>query len=182
MAGHVHTCAQCGHHMHINERYYGRELRCTGCRAAFLAESPPEEPQALPEQPEESGSRTALYVVGATVLAMLALTALFAWLGGPREGEVRTGRYGVVSSDPGPEILATFDRDTVQEATRLSAAGDADGAEELVSAFRAVRVASGTRLEVLEGGGPGSPVRVRLLTGPWTTKKVWLLAEWVEYE
>jgi len=37
MASYLHTCATCGAEMTVHDRYYGRTLRCTGCRAEFVA-------------------------------------------------------------------------------------------------------------------------------------------------
>lgn len=37
MAGYTHTCARCGTEMSVHERYIGRTLKCTGCRAEFIA-------------------------------------------------------------------------------------------------------------------------------------------------
>jgi DNA-directed RNA polymerase subunit RPC12/RpoP len=52
MAGYTHTCAHCGTEMSVHERYLGRTLRCTGCRAQFLADpeaARAETPARLPE-------------------------------------------------------------------------------------------------------------------------------------
>ena len=37
MASYLHTCAECGAEMTVHDRYYGRTLRCTACRAEFVA-------------------------------------------------------------------------------------------------------------------------------------------------
>ena len=46
MASYLHTCAECGAEMTVHDRYYGRTLRCTGCRAEFVAD--PAEPGGPP--------------------------------------------------------------------------------------------------------------------------------------
>jgi len=46
MASYLHTCSSCGVEMTVHDRYYGRTLRCTGCRAEFVAD--PAEPGAPP--------------------------------------------------------------------------------------------------------------------------------------
>lgn len=46
MASYLHTCSSCGVEMTVHDRYYGRTLRCTGCRAEFMAD--PAEPGAPP--------------------------------------------------------------------------------------------------------------------------------------
>jgi predicted RNA-binding Zn-ribbon protein involved in translation (DUF1610 family) len=38
MASYLHTCSSCGVEMTVHDRYYGRSLRCTGCRAEFVAD------------------------------------------------------------------------------------------------------------------------------------------------
>jgi predicted RNA-binding Zn-ribbon protein involved in translation (DUF1610 family) len=37
MASYLHTCSSCGVEMTVHDRYYGRTLRCTGCRTEFMA-------------------------------------------------------------------------------------------------------------------------------------------------
>jgi predicted RNA-binding Zn-ribbon protein involved in translation (DUF1610 family) len=37
MASYLHTCTACGVEMTVHDRYYGRTLGCTGCRAEFVA-------------------------------------------------------------------------------------------------------------------------------------------------
>ena len=39
MSGYIHTCDECGSQMQVHERYFGRELKCTTCRAEFVARS-----------------------------------------------------------------------------------------------------------------------------------------------
>lgn len=46
MASYLHTCSSCGVEMTVHDRYYGRTLRCTGCRAEFVAD--PSAPGAPP--------------------------------------------------------------------------------------------------------------------------------------
>jgi len=46
MASYLHTCTACGVEMTVHDRYYGRTLRCTGCRAEFVAD--PAAPGAPP--------------------------------------------------------------------------------------------------------------------------------------
>jgi predicted RNA-binding Zn-ribbon protein involved in translation (DUF1610 family) len=38
MASYLHTCPSCGVEMTVHDRYYGRTLRCTGCRTEFVAD------------------------------------------------------------------------------------------------------------------------------------------------
>jgi hypothetical protein len=38
MTSFVHTCDRCGTRMQVHERYFGRTLKCTGCRTEFVAE------------------------------------------------------------------------------------------------------------------------------------------------
>jgi hypothetical protein len=164
--------------MHIHDRYLGRELRCTSCRKAFVAEAPAEEPAFVPEpaEPTEPRDRRVLWVAaGISAAALLVLAAVVAWFGAPERSGVRPGRQGIVAGASGSEILATLERDDLDELER----GDS---EELVRSFRAVRLAAGTRFEVVQGGAPGAPIRIRPLTGPWTSKRVWVLPDWVELQ
>lgn len=38
MASYTYTCGSCGLEMAVHERYFGRQLRCRGCRAEFVAD------------------------------------------------------------------------------------------------------------------------------------------------
>lgn len=46
--GYIHVCTICGKRLQIPERFYGKTVRCTGCRTEFEAHAP-EGPTAGPE-------------------------------------------------------------------------------------------------------------------------------------
>jgi hypothetical protein len=173
--------------MQVHERYYGRELRCTNCRTAFAAEAPSE---AIPDAVETSAEepprpRRFGAAAGATVAVVIALAVLFWWLGRPAAGRLVIGHHGTLGDGLSAALLVALDRDTLREITRLGGPEtppDNPAAAKLVESYRAVRVASGTRVEVLTDADPGNPVMLRIVSGPWTSKKVWALADWVELE
>ena len=187
MAGHIHTCAHCGHHMQVHERYYGRELRCTNCRNAFVAEAPGEEVPDTVVTPVEEPPRLRrfLVVAGAAAVVVVVLAVSSWWLGRPAAGRLVIGHHGILGEATSAALLVGLNRDTLGEITRLGGPGippDNAAAAKLVDSYRAIRLAGGTRVEVLTDAYPGDPVMLRVVSGPWTSKKVWALAEWVEVE
>jgi predicted RNA-binding Zn-ribbon protein involved in translation (DUF1610 family) len=61
MASYLHTCSSCGVEMTVHDRYYGRTLRCTGCRTEFVAgpEAPGPPPPTSRVPPATSHTCTA---------------------------------------------------------------------------------------------------------------------------
>ena len=89
------------------------------------------------------------------------------------------GEIGVLENDHGGPVVVALDPDS---ATVLVKAGDvADGSELafLIEQGRAVEVERGTTVRVLGTASHGRVVHVRIIAGPWESRKVWLPARWV---
>jgi len=181
MPGYVHTCEQCGNEMLVPERYLGRELRCTSCPARFIATAPAQATILEVEVPPAPKRRWPAVAVGCSGL-FVVVVALVVWLGSPGSGSTVKGREAVLGDGSRPAYYATFDRATMVDLARLLASPAIDREQrlrQLLDSYRVIEVPSGTRLEVLVSGAPREPVQVRLLSGRWSEKKVWVMADWL---
>jgi hypothetical protein len=180
MAGYVHTCAQCGESMVVPARLLGRELRCTSCGTHFKAELPVSaevEPAWEAPAVPRSGRRLAR-LLGA-VLALCALAAVLLYLGRPRPQALVRGQGAVLGAADQPALHAALDRATFDELRRLDNAPEPERStrlRQLVEGFRVIEVAGGTRVEVIGQDPGGDAVQVRLLSGRWAEKTVWVTA------
>ncbi len=186
MPGYIHTCEKCGSHMQVHERYLGRSLRCTSCRTEFLAMLPAdpgiEEAAPVEVAPPRAGRSWTRHL--RWLLALIPLALLVWWLGQDSSGRMishqrATGEIGVLENDHGGPVVAALDPDS---ATVLVKAGDvAEGSELafLIEQGRAVEVAHGTTVRVLGTAARGRVAHVRVISGPWESRKVWVPARWV---
>jgi hypothetical protein len=174
--------------MQVHERYLGRSLRCTSCRTEFLAMLPAdvdvEAVVAAPLEVENSGPRRSWTRHLRWLLGLIPLVLLVWWLGQATTGRVlgvqRTvGEIGVLEDDSGGPVVVALDPESAEVLVR---AGDDVGGEDLrflIEQGRGVEMARGTSVRVLESGAKGGMVRVRVISGPWESRKVWVPTRWV---
>jgi len=187
-----HTCTACGARFRVHARYYGRTLRCTGCGEEFAASPPPFVPVGPPPETAvpQSGDATAApgargrrwRRVATAAAVVVALLGGLWWLGTAHHGGVggrlfaapRTrGEIGRLQDPGGGPVLVGLDRDAGVELSAALEAGDEGGLASLRSSQHCLVLESGTRVRVLEGGGRSGPTRVRVLSGPWSSRVVW---------
>ncbi len=190
MPGYIHTCEKCGSHMQVHERYLGRNLRCTSCRVEFLAMLPAdaEVVEPAPIEVESEGPRRSWTRHLRWLWVLVPLILLVWWLGQDQSGKFggtmlnssrTTGDVGVLENDSGGRVFVALDPDS---ATVLVKVGDTAEDEELaflIEQGRAVEMERGTSVRVLGSASRGRVVQVRVLSGPWESRKVWLPARWV---
>ena len=181
MPAYVHVCAECGREMVVPERFLGRELRCTGCGATFTAVIPATE--VVPPPPEAiGGSGQRRWLITGSLAVAVAVAGLTLWLGGSQPGEPARPRTLTLGDGSQPSHYAAFDPSTLKEVGRLLAGPEATREpqlRQLLDGYRAIEVPSGTRVQVITAGSGAGPMRVRLLTGRWAGKEVWVQADWV---
>jgi hypothetical protein len=182
MPGYIHTCEHCGAHMQVHERYLGRTLRCTSCRAEFLAMLPADavvEEAAPPEVELPGPQRSRLRHLKWLVL-VVPLVLLVWWLGQDETGRLLAsqrswGEIGVLENDGDGPVVVALDADS---AMALIKAGGED-VRSLIERGLAFDAPRGTRVRVLESSGGGRVVRVRIISGQWESRKVWVPTRWI---
>ena len=186
MPGYIHTCKSCGSHMQVHERYLGRTLKCTSCRTEFLAMLPADadiEEPALPEielnEPKRSWTRHLRWLV-----VLVPIAVLVWWLGQDQSGSIlgshrSRGEIGVLENDRSGPLLVALDAKSAMVLMKSGDDADSAGSGSLIERGLAFEVARGTRVRVLEGSGRGRVVRVRVISGPWDSRKVWVPTVWI---
>lgn len=186
MPGYIHTCENCGSHLQVHERYLGRTLKCTSCRAEFLAMLPAdaviEEAAPIeiePQGPQRSRARHLRWLVLLVPIALLVW-----WLGQDHSdtilGSHRSwGEIGVLEHGISGPIVVGLDSETAMVLAKSGDVANSDTISPLIDDGLAVEMAVGTSVRVLESSGGGRVVRVRVLSGPWESRKVWVPTRWV---
>ncbi len=193
MAGYVHTCDQCGSQMQVHERYVGRTLKCTSCRAEFVAELPPEGAPAPPPpeaaaagEPEDSrgGNRWLL-----AIFLLIPLAGFIWWLGqdhseGPASavfGERKAvGELAVLEVAGDRPVMAALDQQSVGALVDLRDGAVQVGVSSLMNDDdRFLTIEAGTRVRVLEYANGDREARVRIVEGEWVSRIVWVPTRWV---
>jgi len=172
--------------MQVHERYLGRSLRCTSCRTEFLAMLPADAQTAevAAVEIEIPGPRRSWTRHLRWILVLIPLALLVWWLGQGSSGKFiphqrSMGEIGVLENDNGGPVVVALDPDS---ATILVKVGDvAEGSELgfLIDQGRAVAVARGTTVRVLGTASRGRVAHVRVISGPWESRKVWVPTLWV---
>lgn len=175
MASYIHECVSCGAELTVHERYFGRTLRCTGCGTTFEA-SPPVEPEseraATPIADPDDRIVVPLRAVAGAVVVVVLVGVFLWWLStGPIPPPIETGRIAVVGGQD--ECPAALDSASAAALGRSLRDG-APAANDKAAAVSSLR--PGTRIQVLQDPDRHGMVAVRVLTGPWASRKVWVPA------
>jgi len=186
MPGYIHTCEKCGSHMQVHERYLGRTLKCTSCRTEFLAMLPEdvEIEEAAPvaielDEPKRSRIRHPRWLV-----VLVPVVALVWWLGQDHAGSIlgshrAWGEIGVLENDQSGPLVVAMDAESAVELMKTGGDGGSAEVGSLIERGLVFEVARGTNVRVLEGSAGGRVVRVRVISGPWESRKVWVPTRWV---
>jgi hypothetical protein len=176
--------------MKVHERYYGRTLRCTTCRAEFEADPSVAEPQSAVVS---AGSgvgvlRRRWRWLAGSIAVVAVLGAFVWWLGGDRTRgfasqlfTVKKARteLGVLRRDGGRAVPVALDRETLGELVQAVEDRDDAALDRLVASSRCLELAEGTRVRVLERRKRAVETRVRVLDGPWASRIVWVPVQWI---
>ena len=195
----AHTCTACGARFRVYARYYGRTLRCTGCGEEFAASPPPfvavgppperVAPQSgAPAEGPVGSDRRWRRLVAAAALAVAVGGGLW-WLGTAHHEGVggrlfaaakTRGEIGRLHGPDGGPALVGLDRDTGMGLASALDAGDEGGLVSLRSSQHCLELEAGTRVRILDGGGRSGLSRVRVLSGPWSSRVVWAPARYIQ--
>ena len=191
MPGYIHTCAGCGAHMQVHERYLGRTLKCTSCRREFLAEMPEgivaEEPVPVAVDDAESKKGPARFLWLLVVLIPLAI--LMWWVGQDHsEGVGKTvfsieravGASATLDTSFERPVLVALDQESVSALVDMQSGAGEGGVTSLKNHNgRILEIEAGTRIRILEFANKSREARVRILDGPWESRIVWVPARWI---
>ena len=191
MPGYIHTCAGCGAHMQVHERYLGRTLKCTSCRREFLAEMPEgivaEEPVVVAVDDTESKKGPGRFLW--LLVVLIPLVCLIWWVGQDHnEGVGKTifraeravGDNATLDTSLEWPVLVALDHDSVGALVDMQSGAADVGVTSLVNNNgRILEIETGTRIRILELTNKSREARVRILDGPWESRIVWVPADWI---
>jgi hypothetical protein len=191
MPGYIHTCEKCGAHMQVHERYLGRTLKCTSCRAEFLAELPkdvPLEEPAAPTPVETEAKKSPLRFLP-WFLLLIPLVVLVWWLGQDQsEGVAETvfrarravGENAALDTGAGRPVLVAMDYESVGALVDMQQGALEVGVASLMDKDnRFLELEEGSRVRVIEYADKSRVARVRILAGPWEGRIVWVPSRWI---
>ena len=191
MSGYIHTCANCGAHMQVHERYLGRTLKCTSCRTEFEATMPedaaPEE-TPLPDLPEEMKKPGASRFLPWLLLLLVPIAALVWFLGQDQsEGPAATvfreersvGENATVDTGMGRPVLVALDHEAVGALHTMAQSSVKINVGALMEQDKYLELPAGTSVRVLEYASKGREARIRILEGPWQSRIVWIPSRWI---
>jgi len=181
MAGYTHTCASCTAKLRIHERYVGRVLHCPHCGTEFLADPLLADVDDLIEELEPERRRRVPWFVVIAVVVVLAGAAW--WLGQahtsgwlaeffrPQRG---AGQFASLVLEGPTVVPAAMDRETAVFVVGALEDPDPGSLDALRVQGRIVDVTAGTEVKIIEWVRSERIARVRILTGPWTGRVVWV--------
>jgi hypothetical protein len=174
MASYIHQCTSCGTALTVHERYFGRILRCTNCGAHFEAIPPAEAEEAessvVVEMPEQEAMTRPRRTVVVVVSAAIAAAALLWWLStDPFPQPLVAGTLATIAGPGGTPVALD------SKSAELLAHADSDNGSGIEGPAYAT-LNEGTRVQILESADRYKVVAVRVLDGPWATRKVWVPA------
>ena len=190
MSGYIHTCDECGSQMQVHERYFGRELKCTTCRAEFVAEMSAGEATA---QPQAATPRAAVseekrpmrFLVW--VLVLIPVVGFIVWLtkdDGPPKTAFRDQHVigDMVSLDTGTTrpVLVALDQESVGALVDMRTGTIQLGVSSLMTKDESyLEVEAGTKAKLLAYANEDREAQVQLLEGQWANEKVWVPRRWL---
>lgn len=191
MPGYIHTCAGCGAHMQVHERYLGRTLKCTSCRKEFLAEMPEgivaEEPVLVAVDDTERKNWPARFLW--LLVVLIPLVGLIWWVGQDHDegighsvfrAERAVGDHATLDTRFERPVLVALDRESVGALVDMqSGAGEIGATSPISNEGRVLEIEAGTRIRILEFANNSREARVRILDGPWESRIVWVPADWI---
>jgi hypothetical protein len=131
--------------------------------------------------PDRRRSRLVVWLV----VILVPLAALVWWLGQAPQGGIGGGLFraqrsvGEMASlrrDGTAPVIVALDYGTVE----VLVDSDGGAAESVLATGHGLEVAAGTQIRVLERANRGRELRVRILSGPWQGRIVWVPARWVQ--
>lgn len=191
MSAYVHTCDQCGAQMQVNDRYFGRTLKCTTCRKEFVAEAPDEGAEVdtyVPprsEQPTEKSAKRFLPLL----LLLIPLAGFLFWLGGGDDDGVADSAFreghavgDIASVDTGTTrpVLVALDHESVGALVDMRSGAIQLGVSSLMTnQDKYLELEAGTQVRILAFANENREAKVRVLDGSSADQEVWVPRRWL---
>jgi hypothetical protein len=177
--------------MQVHERYFGRTLKCTGCRTEFVAEAREEDLAAPPpaaaapraQAREAGGPKWMLWLV----LLLVPVIGFVLWLGrggGPPETAFReqhaVGDVAALDTGTTRPVLVALDQESVAALVDMRTGAVQLGISGLMSNSESyLEVEAGTRARILAYANQDREAKVRLIEGPSADQEVWVPRRWL---
>jgi hypothetical protein len=176
--------------MQVNDRYFGRTLKCTTCRKEFVAEGPEdgaeadtfEPPRSAPEK-EKSAKRFL-----PLLLLLIPLAGFLAWMGGGddgvadsafREGHAVGDRVSVDTGTTRP-VLVALDHESVGALVDMRTGAIQVGITSIMNnQDKYLELEAGTKVLVLAFANEDREAKVRIIEGPSSNQEVWVPRRWL---
>ncbi len=118
------------------------------------------------------------------LLVLIPLVLLVWWMGQDSSGKLisherSTGEIGVLENDQGGPVVVAMDPDSANVLEKVGDIAEASELAFLIEQGRAVEIARGTTVRVLATASRGQIAHVRVISGPWESRKVWVPTRWV---
>ena len=181
LSGYTHTCAACDAKLKIHERYVGRTLHCPTCGTEFLADPSLADVDDILEDLVPDDRRPIPW--RALAIALVVLAAIAWWIGQVHEGgwfadwfkpTRGPSQFAVLEIEGETQVPAAMDRETVVFIVGALEDPDPGTLAALRVQGRIIDIAAGTRIKIIEWIRRDKIARVRVLTGPWTGRVVWV--------
>ena len=190
MSAYVHTCDQCGAQMQVNDRYYGRTLKCTTCRTEFVAESPEDgaevDTYVPPRSDPDTGKSAKRFLP--LLLLLIPLAGFLVWLGGGdddvadsafREGHA-VGDVAAVDTGTTRPVLVALDHESVGALVDMRSGAIQLGVSSLMTnQDKYLELEAGTKVRVLAFANEDREAKVRVIEGPAANEEVWVPRRWL---
>ena len=177
--------------MQVHERYVGRTLKCTTCRAEFEAELPEvdgvqEVVAAMPVDPEPGKKINRIFLA---IFLLIPLAGFIWWLGqDPSEGpggavfrdQRAVGETATLDTGMDRPVMVALDHEAVGALLDMTTGALQVGVSSLMNNDdRFLEIEGGTKIRILEYANKDREARVRILEGPWESRIVWVPTRWV---
>ncbi len=190
MASFVHTCDKCGARMQVHERYFGRTLKCTGCRTEFVAEmreedlAPPPAAAAPARAPARERKGRPWFLLALLVIPIVGLVMFLNRSEGPPDTAFReqhaVGDVAALDTGTTRPVLVALDRESVAALVDMRTGAVQLGISGLMSnSERYLEVEAGTRARILAYANEDREAKVRLIEGPSADQEVWVPRRWL---
>jgi hypothetical protein len=176
--------------MQVNDRYYGRTLKCTTCRTEFVAEGPEpgkEVDTFVPPRTAQDTEKSAKRFLP-LLLLLIPLAGFLVWLSGGdddvadsvfREGHA-VGDVAAVDTGTTRPVLVALDHESVGALVDMRSGAIQLGVSSLMTnQDKYLELEAGTKVRILAFANEDREAKVRVVDGPASNQEVWVPRRWL---